>query len=212
MKNETQCFNTQQPTSEYLTFNREIDITTPEAVVPEMEDVFRALPKINRFNGQTIVPYSVAQHSIMCTNAAEKIHDCHEPHRLMAILLHDAGEAYVGDIVRFVKQTIGKNLLDIEDHFFFALLVRIGLTPEELEDLQQENFKELLNEIDNRMGATEADVLRSTDQIGAVLPEMQRYSIILPLNLGWQETESHFRFVFNTLREGIIERRENENS
>jgi len=207
-KKHNNLINTLQPTSEYLTFNREIDITIPEAVVPEMEDVFRALPKINRFNGQTIVPYSVAQHSIMCAEAAEKIHERHEPHYLMAILLHDAGEAYVGDIVRFVKQTMGKNLQDIEDHFFFALLVKLGLNKDELKDIQQDNFKELLNEIDNRMGATEADILRSTDQIGTVLPEMQRYPITLPLNNGWRETEAHFRHVFHRLQIGIIERRE----
>ena len=200
--------NAPQPTSEYLTFNREVNIDTPEIVVPEMEDVFRALPKINRFNGQTIVPYSVALHSIMCVDVAEKIHKINKPHYLMGVLLHDAGEAYVGDVVRYIKQIIGKRLSHIEEYFFFALLVNVGLNTEELRELRQEDFIILLNEIDNRMAATEADILRSTDQMSTVLPEMQRYPITLPLNNGWRETETHFRHIFHRLRRGIIERRE----
>lgn len=69
----------------------------PEEVV--VEDIWWSLARINRFNGHTKVPYTVAEHSLHCMMAAP------EPLRCAA-LLHDAAEAYVGDVLRPIKNLL----------------------------------------------------------------------------------------------------------
>jgi 5'-deoxynucleotidase YfbR-like HD superfamily hydrolase len=61
-----------------------------------IEDIAHGLAFQCRFNGQTQHFYSVAQHSLMVAALV--------PHRLaLAALLHDAAEAYLGDMVKPLK-------------------------------------------------------------------------------------------------------------
>lgn len=59
-------------------------------------DIAGSLAKINRFNGCTTTPYSVAQH---CCHVARIL----PPELRLHGLLHDAHEAYIGDVTRPVK-------------------------------------------------------------------------------------------------------------
>ena len=61
-----------------------------------IEDIAHGLAYQCRFNGQTREFYSVAQHSVMVMSLVP------EEHRLAA-LLHDAAEAYLGDMVKPLK-------------------------------------------------------------------------------------------------------------
>jgi hypothetical protein len=63
-----------------------------------IEDIAHALALCNRFAGHTKVPLSVAQHSICVSRL------CFFHHALQG-LLHDASEAYLGDMTKWVKQT-----------------------------------------------------------------------------------------------------------
>lgn len=72
--------------------------TTPEMV--DIDDIARALSMQCRFNGHVSAFYSVAQHSVHVSE-----HLKHLPARgRMQGLLHDATEAYVGDVVRPLKR------------------------------------------------------------------------------------------------------------
>jgi 5'-deoxynucleotidase YfbR-like HD superfamily hydrolase len=201
-----------QPTSDYLTYHREIDITKPESFQPELKDIFRALPKINRFNGHTIKPYSVATHSLMCVKVAKDVHNMTEPHLLLAVLLHDAAEVYIGDIVRPVKRVFGKKLTKLEAEILHRILVITGLSVIEMAEIYTKEFQRTLNEIDNRMVATEADLLRDSSQQNTVLGYLKRYDIRLPLTLSWQEIEAFYVDAFKTLLIQIKQRRLDENS
>lgn len=66
-----------------------------------IEDIAHALALCNRFAGHTALPISVAHHSIMVSKLCEV---GSQPEALQG-LLHDASEAYLGDITKWLKHT-----------------------------------------------------------------------------------------------------------
>lgn len=71
----------------------------PEEVF--ITDIARSLSRIMRYNGHSDKPISVAQHSMQAGYLAIK--DKINAYWVMAILMHDAAEAYVGDVIRPMK-------------------------------------------------------------------------------------------------------------
>lgn len=76
-------------------------------------DLAHHLSMINRFNGATPVPYSVAQHCIKCATAAREAG--WGPEVQLWCLLHDAPEAYLGDMVRPLKSRVWADMADGTD-------------------------------------------------------------------------------------------------
>lgn len=62
-----------------------------------IEDIAHHLACINRFNGAAKYPISVAQHSVWVARLSGPFG--------MEGLLHDAAEAYLGDITKWLKET-----------------------------------------------------------------------------------------------------------
>lgn len=79
-----------------------IDLLEPDPCMIDIHDIAHGLSNICRFNGQTPEFYSVAQHSVLCYWLAKE--KGYTPAERLACLLHDAAEAYVGDMVRPLKQ------------------------------------------------------------------------------------------------------------
>ncbi len=103
-------------------------------------DISRTLSKICRFGGRCSDFYSVAQHSVLVARLVERVES--DPVVLMAALLHDAAEAYLGDIVTPLKRRLtigGMPLRALEEE----ILVRIfrAFSIPELTDQQQELIK-----------------------------------------------------------------------
>lgn len=69
----------------------------------DIEDIAHGLSLQNRFNGHIAHPYSVAQHCLNAVGCAIEFHKEDDPNILLAILMHDCAEAYLGDIVRPLK-------------------------------------------------------------------------------------------------------------
>ena len=65
-----------------------------------IEDIARSLSNKCRFGGHCRQFYSVAQHSIFVMSYVEEV----DPGLMLAALLHDAAEAYLGDIIRPLKR------------------------------------------------------------------------------------------------------------
>jgi 5'-deoxynucleotidase YfbR-like HD superfamily hydrolase len=103
----------------------------PEDV--DIVDIAHSLSLTCRFNGHTKEFYSVAQHSIHVCNVfnrlakAEGLEDSNEAH--LCALLHDATEAYVGDLIRPIKLGIPE-FKRIEESIWKCILERFDLTLE----------------------------------------------------------------------------------
>lgn len=70
---------------------KRFDLLDPLVEQVDAFDIAHALSRICRFTGHTGEHYSVAQH---CVHVAEHV----PPHAKLQALLHDAHEAYVGDV------------------------------------------------------------------------------------------------------------------
>ena len=80
---------------------------------PCIEEVAHALAQINRFTGHARRPYSVAEHSMLVATIAAG--EGASPVQQLAALLHDAHEAYVGDLASPAKWAIG-NAWEVFEH------------------------------------------------------------------------------------------------
>lgn len=78
-----------------------VDLADPDPKTIEIKSIASALSKICRFGGHCPRFYSVAEHCIHATNLA--VQDGVPNLVLGAIFLHDAAEAYVGDMVKPLK-------------------------------------------------------------------------------------------------------------
>jgi len=78
-----------------------LDLINPQPDQITLEDIARGLSHICRFGGQVERFYSVAEHSYHCAYLA--LTDGRGPSVALACLMHDAAEAFVGDIVKPLK-------------------------------------------------------------------------------------------------------------
>ncbi|PKM30207.1 MAG: phosphohydrolase [Gammaproteobacteria bacterium HGW-Gammaproteobacteria-11] len=100
---------------------KRIDLLRPDPSMICAEDIAHSLSRLCRFNGHTAPHYSVAEHSLRVAAIVP------EQYQLDA-LLHDATEAYVGDMTRPLKQLMPK-YQDIEHGIWLAICQRFNLNP-----------------------------------------------------------------------------------
>lgn len=121
------------------------DDPRPENV--DVVDLAHHLGNICRFTGATKVHYSVAQHSIMVAGLARDRAPLPEVKQkyIMYGLLHDASEAYLGDVPTPWKNTIGMEYYkDIETRTMKAIGEALGFDlsnmPDEVHEADKEAF------------------------------------------------------------------------
>lgn len=85
---------------------RAFDLIEPSPAMVHWPDIAEGLAKAARFNGQTPgVTFSVAQHCIL---GADYLEDRAGPEAALAFLLHDAHEAFLGDLPTPVKRALAE--------------------------------------------------------------------------------------------------------
>jgi len=89
----------------------------PEEI--HIEDIAHGLSQICRFGGHVLRWYSVAQHSIHVSKLVAKEWQ-------MVALLHDATEAYIGDMIRPIKRMMPA-FSEMEDRVWRAVCERFSL-------------------------------------------------------------------------------------
>ncbi len=111
---------------------RRLDLLDPSPFDVEIEDIAHGLARVARWNGQTKGPYpfSVAQHSLLVEAIAQNSLLDMPPRTALAVLLHDAAEYVIGDIISPFKAVLGDAYKGVEARILAAVMIRIGLPPE----------------------------------------------------------------------------------
>nr|WP_288467368.1 phosphohydrolase [uncultured Pseudomonas sp.] len=108
------------------------DLLEPTAEMVHPNDIAFSLARLCRFNGHTRKHYSVAEHSY-------RVHELVEPEHQLHALLHDATEAYIGDMTRPLKLAMRGYAQDmavddvygqVEQRIWLAICERFDLEPE----------------------------------------------------------------------------------
>jgi len=108
---------------------RRLDLLDPSPLDVEIADIAHGLARVARWNGQTIGPhiFSVAQHSLLVDAIAEHVHPDLDARARLVVLLHDAPEYVIGDMISPFKAVLGGNYKDVERRLAAAIHLRFGL-------------------------------------------------------------------------------------
>ena len=102
------------------------DLLHPDLDLISIEVIGSSLSKLCRFGGHCPKFYSVAEHSILCAQWCELVFG---PHHALAALLHDASEAFCGDVVKPLKQLL-PGYVRIENRILECVYRKFGLVPD----------------------------------------------------------------------------------
>lgn len=117
----------------------------------DIQDIAHALSNLCRFTGHCRAFYSVAQHSVLVARTLE-IEVAHAGHSttqlILTALLHDAAEAYIGDMSRPLKRQCDLEAYrNVEDRIESAIAKRFDLI---------HPMPSVIKHFDNRLLVTEA--------------------------------------------------------
>ena len=117
---------------------RRLDLLDPSPLDVEIEDIVHGLARVARWNGQTSGAhiFSVAQHALLVEQfARQKVARLDRSARLV-VLLHDAPEYVIGDMISPFKAVIGDSYKAVEARLIAAIHLRFGLPAVPAESLR----------------------------------------------------------------------------
>jgi 5'-deoxynucleotidase YfbR-like HD superfamily hydrolase len=117
---------------------RRLDLLDPSALDVEIEDIAHGLARVARWNGQTNGAhiYSVAQHCLLVEALARARVPRLDRSRRLAVLLHDAPEYVIGDMISPFKAVIGDAYKAVERRLLTAIHLRFGLPAQSSPELE----------------------------------------------------------------------------
>jgi 5'-deoxynucleotidase YfbR-like HD superfamily hydrolase len=111
---------------------RRLNLLDPSPLDVEISDIAHGLARVARWNGQTYGDhaFSVAEHSLIVEDIALSLKPDISPDWRLAILLHDAPEYVIGDMISPFKTVIGEAYKAVEHRLQGAIHLRFGLPAE----------------------------------------------------------------------------------
>jgi 5'-deoxynucleotidase YfbR-like HD superfamily hydrolase len=108
---------------------RRLDLLDPSPLDIEIEDIAHGLARVARWNGQTFGPhiFSVAQHSLLVERIAVQLEPSVGRAERLFMLLHDAPEYVIGDMISPFKVVIGDAYKSVENRILSAIMLRFSL-------------------------------------------------------------------------------------
>jgi 5'-deoxynucleotidase YfbR-like HD superfamily hydrolase len=110
---------------------RRLDLLDPSPLDVEIEDIAHGLARVARWNGQTKGAhiFSVAQHTLLVETIARRRYGSLDRRLGLALLVHDAAEYVIGDMISPFKAVIGDTYKAVEHRLRAAIHIRFGLPP-----------------------------------------------------------------------------------
>lgn len=108
---------------------RRLDLLDPSPLDVEIEDIAHGLARVARWNGQTIGAhiFSVAQHTLLVEELGRRRVGAPDRRLGLALMLHDAPEYVIGDMISPFKAVIGGSYKAVEKRLLTAIHLRFGL-------------------------------------------------------------------------------------
>lgn len=158
-----------------------IDLLNPQIDQFTFSDIAGGLSNLCRYGGQCEPFYSVAEHSVHCAEVAQN--DKLPLRVIQAVFMHDAAEAFCGDVIRSIKKII-KGYDEIE----YSLVRLIS----EKFDVNPFSHHDAIKEIDNAMLFCEKRQLFSQDDVEWIGESESR--VITCRICGWDPAEAEHQF------------------
>ena len=118
---------------------RRLDLLDPSPLDIEIADIAHGLARVARWNGQTEGAhiFSVAQHTLLVDAVARARWPNLDRRARLEILLHDAPEYVIGDMISPFKAVIGGAYKIVEARLLSAIHRRFGLPAKHTDEIAQ---------------------------------------------------------------------------
>ncbi len=108
---------------------RRLDLIDPSPLDIEISDIAHGLARVARWNGQTVGAhaFSVAQHTLLVDRILQTTAPDLDAKARLAVMLHDAPEYVIGDMISPFKVLLGGEYHAIEARLLAAIHRRFGV-------------------------------------------------------------------------------------
>ncbi len=155
--------------------NKKFYFDYPHVDMIDLNDIAHSLSMMCRYNGHVYKHYSIAQHCVLASRLV--------PKRLaLAALMHDAAEAYMGDMVSPLKKRIPK-FKEIESR---------------IEKIIEQKFNFYVSEEDKKLIKKVDDILYVTEIRDLKGFKSESKSDIIPMNKKihpWKQNQAYWSFI-----------------
>ena len=161
---------------------RRLDLLEPSPLDIEIEDIGHGLARVARWNGQTSGPhaFSVAQHSLAVLAIFDHFSPDAAPSQRLSVLLHDAPEYVIGDMISPFKAIVGGGYKDVEARLQAAIHLRFGLpaiTPSGLKErIKRADMVAAFYEAILLAGFEEDEAVRFFGRPRAITPDVANFA------------------------------------